>query len=260
MIYDCFTFYNSLPLLEIRFHELADVVDYFVIVEAEERFDGEKKPLYYWENRHQFDQFKDKIIHVGLDKLEGTKLEERGVWQANQVMRGLTRAKDDDLIIISDNDEIVKKDALMNIHFPLAPFRPFHQPMYMFYVNWFWTYRWNGSVILSYAYLRDCCKTPRQVRMDRRRGIKVRDGGWHFSQIGTEDDCVVHRRNSYHQEGVKLDDEEIKMARKMGQSWVKGRRLQKAKLVKITKETHPEYLVNNVNKFSDIIGGIPGDF
>jgi beta-1,4-mannosyl-glycoprotein beta-1,4-N-acetylglucosaminyltransferase len=33
MVYDCFTFYNELDLLEIRLHTLADVVDRFVLVE-----------------------------------------------------------------------------------------------------------------------------------------------------------------------------------------------------------------------------------
>jgi hypothetical protein len=271
MIYDCFTFYNNLGLLEIRFHELANVVDYFVISEAKERFDGIKKPLHYWENRHLFDEFKDKIIYVGLKRLEGSGLEERGVWQVNQIMRGLTKAKDDDLIIISDNDEIPRATSLIDLKFPLAPYRPFHQPMYMFYVNWFWTYRWNGSVILSYKYLRDHCQTPRQARLDRRHGIKINNGGWHFSQLGSEEDCIVHRMNNYHYTGdsvlpkddlhyvdpSNLNIADIKVARLKGQLWLIARRNRKAKLVPITIETHPEYLVNNQNKFLDIIGGEP---
>lgn len=259
MIYDCFTFYNCLELLELRFHELAGIVDYFVISEAKERFDKVKKPMYYWENRHRFDEFKDKIIHVGLRNLEGNNLEERGAWQCNQIMRGLTKAKDDDLIIISDNDEIVKRSALETLEFPLAPFRPFHQPMYMFYLNWYWTYRWNGSVILTYDYLKNHCKTPRQVRLDRRHGVMIRNGGWHFSQLGTEEDVIIHRKNNYHQEGVILNESVIKEARRLGQWWMEGKRLRKAQLVPITIETHPEYLVNNQNKFIDLIGGTPDD-
>jgi beta-1,4-mannosyl-glycoprotein beta-1,4-N-acetylglucosaminyltransferase len=259
MIYDCFTFYNCLDLLEIRFHELANVVDYFVIVEAKERFDRVKKPMYYYENRHRFDEFKDKIIHIGLKRLEGYNLEERGVWQGNQIMRGLTKAKDTDLIIFSDNDEIPRAKSIKHLKFPFAPFRPFHQPMYMFYVNWFWTWRWNGSVILTYDYLVNHCKTPRQARLDRRHGIKIDNGGWHFSQLGTEEDAIIHRKNNYHQEGVILNEAEIKEARRTGQWWMVGKRLRKAKLMSITKETHPEYLVNNQNKFLDIIGGKPSE-
>lgn len=32
MIFDCFTFFNELELLELRLHELAGVVDKFVLV------------------------------------------------------------------------------------------------------------------------------------------------------------------------------------------------------------------------------------
>jgi beta-1,4-mannosyl-glycoprotein beta-1,4-N-acetylglucosaminyltransferase len=247
-----------MELLEIRFHELANAVDYFVLVEAKERFDGVKKPLYYWENRHRFDEFKDKIIYVGLKRLEGTGLEERGVWQGNQIMRGLTKAKAKDLIIFSDNDEIPKAKALKHLKFPLAPYRPFHQPMYMFYVNWFWAWRWNGSVILTYDYLVNHCKTARQARLDRRHGLKINNGGWHFSQLGSEEDAVVQRLNNYHHIGdANLTEGNIKVARERGQLWLVAKRNKKAKLVPITKETHPEYLVNNQNKFLDIIGGEP---
>jgi len=211
MIYDCLTFYNNLDLLDIRFHELANVVDYFVIVEARERFDGVKKPLYYWENRGRFAEFWDKIVWVGLREIEATGLEERGVWQCNQIMRGLTKAKDTDLIIISDNDEIPRAKSLRHLKFPLAPYRPFHQPMYMFYVNWFWTWRWNGSVILTYDYLVNHCKTPRQARLSRRHGIKIDNGGWHFSRlVGNRADATDRIQNYLrNQSHYEIDTDEI---------------------------------------------------
>ena len=34
-IYDCFNFYNEMDLLELRFNELYDVVDHFVLVEKD---------------------------------------------------------------------------------------------------------------------------------------------------------------------------------------------------------------------------------
>jgi beta-1,4-mannosyl-glycoprotein beta-1,4-N-acetylglucosaminyltransferase len=39
-IFDCFTFFNELDLLEIRLHELAPVVDRFVIAESPVTFTG----------------------------------------------------------------------------------------------------------------------------------------------------------------------------------------------------------------------------
>jgi hypothetical protein len=67
MIYDCFTFFNELELLEMRLHELADVVDRFVLVEATRTHTNQPKPLFYHENRARFADFADKIIYVIVD-------------------------------------------------------------------------------------------------------------------------------------------------------------------------------------------------
>src|SRR3989344_1716902 len=63
-IYDCFTFFNELDLLDLKLHELADHVDKFVIVESTVTFQGNPKPLYFQENKQRFAPFLDKIIHV----------------------------------------------------------------------------------------------------------------------------------------------------------------------------------------------------
>ena len=54
MVYDCFQFFNELDILKLRMHVLNDVVDKFVISEATVTFSGEKKPLYFQENREMF--------------------------------------------------------------------------------------------------------------------------------------------------------------------------------------------------------------
>lgn len=67
MVYDCFQFFNELDILKLRMHVLDDVVDKFVISEATVTFSGEKKPLYFQENREMFQEFEDKIIHKVVD-------------------------------------------------------------------------------------------------------------------------------------------------------------------------------------------------
>ena len=44
-IYDCFTFYNEFDLLELRLRETSDLVDYFVVVEANTTFQNQPKEL-----------------------------------------------------------------------------------------------------------------------------------------------------------------------------------------------------------------------
>src|SRR4030042_2627609 len=71
-IYDCFPFHNELDLLEVRLHELYDVVDYFVLSESTRTHSGQFKPLYYKMNKPRFERFKDKIIHVIVDDMPVT--------------------------------------------------------------------------------------------------------------------------------------------------------------------------------------------
>jgi beta-1,4-mannosyl-glycoprotein beta-1,4-N-acetylglucosaminyltransferase len=66
-VYDCFTFFNELELLEIRLNELNSVVDKFVLVEALKTHQGKEKPLYYEENKQKFKEFHDKVIHIIVD-------------------------------------------------------------------------------------------------------------------------------------------------------------------------------------------------
>jgi hypothetical protein len=66
-IFDCFTFLNEFDLLEIRLHELAPVVDRFVIAESPVTFTGRPKPLHFLDNRARFAAFADKIIHIVVD-------------------------------------------------------------------------------------------------------------------------------------------------------------------------------------------------
>jgi beta-1,4-mannosyl-glycoprotein beta-1,4-N-acetylglucosaminyltransferase len=121
MIYDCFTFFDELDLLEVRLNELSDVVDRFVLVEATQTFQGDPKPLHFQMNRSRFAAFEDKIIHVIVefpDELPKPFSKDfsqawlREFYQRDQISRGLVGAKASDLVIVSDVDEIIKAEKL----------------------------------------------------------------------------------------------------------------------------------------------------
>jgi len=108
MIYDCFTFYNELDLLHVRLHELYDVVDRFVLVEANQTFQGNPKRLYFQEEKKAFAQYADKIVHVVVDfpasdlTAQLSTPARNGNWarqyyQRDQIARGLTQALPDDV-------------------------------------------------------------------------------------------------------------------------------------------------------------------
>lgn len=64
MIYDCFSFFNELDLLEIRLNTLDKVVDKFILFESTLTHTGNPKPLYYAENKDRFAKFSDRIVHI----------------------------------------------------------------------------------------------------------------------------------------------------------------------------------------------------
>src|SRR5690606_38718308 len=120
-IYDAVIFFNELELLKIRFEELYDVVDHFVVVEGSLTFTGNQKPLYFAENRHLFSRFEDKIIYVLVEDFPpATSDPQRDSWtreihQRNGIIRGLCNCADEDVIIISDTDEIPRREVIASL-------------------------------------------------------------------------------------------------------------------------------------------------
>ncbi len=122
-IFDCFQFFDENMMLDLRLNILNDSVDKFVIVENTYMHSGlKKKPVFDIKN---FSKFKDKIIYILVDKLpEGLydttiikNIKDKGNRtidntlmiehaQRNSIARGLTNANENDLIIVSDVDEI----------------------------------------------------------------------------------------------------------------------------------------------------------
>jgi glycosyltransferase involved in cell wall biosynthesis len=112
-IYDCFPFYNELDILELRLTELSDFVDHFVLVEADTTYTSRPKPFYFEENRDRFAPWLDKIIHVKVtDMPHHPDAWVNDVFQRDQINRGIANAKPDDLIMVSDCDEIIRPEAI----------------------------------------------------------------------------------------------------------------------------------------------------
>jgi Glycosyltransferase family 17 len=112
-IYDCFPFYNELDLLELRLNELYTTVDHFVIVEANQTFTNRPKPFYFADNKSRYAKFLDKIIHIQVTDMPGHAdpwVNDR--FQRDQISRGIVDADPDDLIMISDCDEIIRPAAI----------------------------------------------------------------------------------------------------------------------------------------------------
>ena len=128
-IFDCFMYFDEEIVLDLRLNTLNDYVDYFVIVESSFTHKGEKRSLKF--NQQKFAKFKDKIIYIVYDrepkniqKIYETDSEAgknakyifnaayRENGQRDFIEQGLTMAENDDLILISDVDEIPRLENL----------------------------------------------------------------------------------------------------------------------------------------------------
>ena len=112
-IYDCFSYWDEDLLLELRLNILNDYVDFFIIVEGNKTWQNNQKKLNF--DIEKFNKFKNKIIYIPVKDLpDGDNPYLRENFQRNCIIRGLSNAKDNDLIIISDLDEIPNPKKIIN--------------------------------------------------------------------------------------------------------------------------------------------------
>jgi beta-1,4-mannosyl-glycoprotein beta-1,4-N-acetylglucosaminyltransferase len=202
-IIDTFTFYNELDILFYRLSLLYDIVDKFILVEASKTHKGNDKPLFYLENKERFKEFQDKIVHVIDYDLTSspehniqTYLKDE-VWlnenhQRNCIDYGIRtlNLSDEDIIIISDVDEIPNPQVILDIKnsAPRTYACALYQDMYYYNLTVKISDTWDFSKLLSYNYYRDVLKSiPQDCRV--RDGIPVQlpgimNGGWHLSYFG----------------------------------------------------------------------------
>ncbi len=198
-IYDTFLFLNELDLLEIRFHQHYSFVDYFVICEAATTFTGEAKSKIFLENKARFEPFLDKVIYLPLDEFPShLNTGERDAYQREFLLKGLTEAAPDDLIIFSDLDEILEQRAIEEAkHFDGVSH--FRTKIFQFYLNmpmpgdWLAPYALQARHIPKLAI--DCpfeggsltYARFHMARMCDTNGIPlqvVNNAGWHFTFMG----------------------------------------------------------------------------
>ena len=219
-IYDCFTFFNELELLELRLESLYDVVDKFVIVEADKTHANNPKPFNFYEHRNDFKKYFPKIHYI----MDTSVVPYGGVgdWaiennQRNNIMKGLEDAEPDDLIMISDVDEIPdpaiiktiresftdvnKRVDLVAFYDPapytrgtLIPFHcgiaiakfldfspiSFHLRSYLYYFDWQCDLPCEGTSLCKFKHL----SSPQELRNVRKGLPRIVEGGWHFSYMG----------------------------------------------------------------------------
>ena len=128
-VYDCFMYVDEDVVLDLRLNYLSKYIDRFIIVESLFTHSGQKRKLNFDINKYE--KFKEKITYLILDHepadiqkvndkddqntknskyiLNGMR---RDFYQRNFIMNGLKESNDNDIILISDLDEIPKLDTV----------------------------------------------------------------------------------------------------------------------------------------------------
>lgn len=205
-IIDGFLFFNELDLLEIRLEELFDVVDFFVICESTKTHRNKFKPLHYLENKDHFKKFHSKIIHHIFDPIEypyDWYIENE---QRNEIKNANFKIEKGDIFLLSDADEIMKKDAIEYIkHNPNEFSIPSTSIMQMSYgyintvVKEPWHHKeWRGTVILPYDFFIQNNLNFWRSKKDSLN--RFENSGWHLSFMGGPERVKIKIQSYAHSE------------------------------------------------------------
>mgnify|MGYP006080067833 FL=1 len=235
-IYDCFMYFDEEVVADVRLHTLNEFVDYFVIVESKFTHKGEPRKLKF--DHKKFEKFKEKIIYIIDEKVypqtqeiqtEDSEDEKsiklifnatyRENGQRNLLHTGLKEANDEDLILISDVDEIPKLTGLnfKNINEKIILFK---QDMFYYKFNlWLPNLIWTGTKacrkknLINPQWLRNIKDRKYSFfRIDtlfsstKFNSIKIiNDGGWHFTNIKTPKEIELKFRSYLHHREFDLN-------------------------------------------------------
>jgi len=208
-IYDCFTFYNELDLLDLRLAELYSKVDYFVLVEATTTFQNQPKHLYYKDNHRRYQKYSDKIIHVVVDDMPMSTnpwLNER--FQRDAIMRGLVNADAKDIAIISDVDELIRPGTVDYIRQNPRQIYGLRMPYFNFKFNYMlindnetycvWATAGQVDALTSPEDFRNSRWTLNQLpyNFDNGTVAMLEHAGWHFTYVG-DDEFIKNKIKSF---------------------------------------------------------------
>ena len=238
-IFDCTTFYSEHLMMDIRFNILNEKVNKFVVVESKFSHSGKEKKLNF--DINNYPKFKDKIIYLVIDKEPQGIIKETNsknlssIKRANSLKRieqsydymlkGIDTALEEDLIILSDNDEIpnLESDQFIKSKRKITIFKQL-----------FFYYKFNLLYDAMYWYGSKACRKKHLISMSWLRNLKnkkypfwridtffsksrytnleiINDGGWHFTNLKKPEELFEKMKNFGHhnefdESGLTVED------------------------------------------------------
>lgn len=194
MIYDCFLYNGEKDLLDIRVSEMSRLDVKHLVFQCSHTFKGDLKAeellQYPWNDRVEFNTFRPNMIDP--DPWVNEKKLRNGIVESG----GLLRAKPDDIIIISDIDEIPRASTIEKWNGDT--YAALMMDKFGFWLNCEEQHQgWHRARIMKYSYLRTT--TPEEVR---NAGFpeQIDNAGWHWSWIGGIDEIMRKFASFSHQE------------------------------------------------------------
>ncbi len=266
---DCFMYFDEDLVLDLRLNILHEHVEKFIIAEATRDHSGKEKKLNF--DFKNFSKFKDKINYLIIDDLPINVKSKKKNWDANHwrdqyqrdsLARGFKKCDENDLIMISDIDEIPDPNKLseFKIQNKYACFMQKNFQSKLNLLNITDKY-WMGTKICQKKHL----KSPqwlRDIKTKKRSFWKfykpkepqlIFDGGWHFSFLKKPKDIAKKIKAYSHQEFNKNNFTNIKNIEKkiIEKSDIFGRNYKYEKIE--IDEKFPKYIRENKEKFKEWI-------
>ena len=286
---DCFMYYDEDLILDIRLNILNKFVSYFVICEANFNHNGSKREFQF--DIKKFSKFKDKIIYIPLKEqpknikminesdslnIKNSKILDNALlrenFQRNYLFNKIKDFNNEDLIIISDLDEIPNLENFIY----KAKITFFEQKMFYYKLNLIHkNFTWYGSKIVKKKHLIN----PQWLRNIKSKKYPfwridiifsktkynsinfIKDGGWHFTNIKSAEKIDHKMKNflhhlEYEESGLNVKDVEKIIAEKKVFYNHKADKREKKWNAQIFLEKErdqflPEYILKNRSKFKD---------
>lgn len=229
MIFDCVLYAGEFDMLKARIAELEKVVDYFVVVEA--THDHQGRPKTVWsikmatEPEHPLRVvLGDRLIvhHVrDLPEPGGNRggahsdyYQVRERHHRDSILRALLgHAEPDDLVLVSDVDEIPTKQSVIQLEQELPPgsdeWACLLQDMRVWNLGWKYPGAWYGTTAARFQACRPQAMRDARSTNLHRMNQHTFEGGWHFSWFGGVEAAVAKLQSFSHYELIDLAEPQL---------------------------------------------------
>ena len=202
MIIDTFLYFNEKELASLRIKYLNNIIDYFVVIEANITHQGKPKEWNFEKILNgELRSYKDKIQYHKI-KIEDNEIEKNDGWivenvkggkswsieniQRNYIKNACKEFSNNDLVLISDVDEIPslnKINFLLNCDFDEINPVGFEQSLFHLNCEYLNLEKWIGTTASRIETIQKF--TPQMLRNNRWRITMLTQAGWSFSSFGS---------------------------------------------------------------------------